>query len=1136
MPIEARRIALHVYLLLIVTSGTLMGALGFVVGLFLPPDDLLGRVLTPGGALGVMLSALGLYCCLNGRCRLKGSLALAVMMLGGLSLWDQLFPPLAPVHPLLARLGSSSLPMALMLLATGPCLLLGKESPRGRRCWRGTGAVALVAGALLMLLQWTGEAAAWQGAHPAASTIVSLYLVVFGLALWLATGLDGPLALGRGAYLIGTLGMGITCLGWYLLSLSHHLELRQQSGQTGENMAAAVAEVVAGHVQLLHRLGERTAPTASREPQASHRLDAASYLRDFNSIKFLWLADGDGAVIWRLHQPDAGVDPLAAGSAALHDWLRVPSPEPRLLVLSGLYPEPDPAAILISLPLAAAPEPGMQLLAKVSLTEVLRHNVHMKLAPFAVHAYLDGRELLDLSESGSHRHGLELARRGLRLPHGPELTLVTYLDDRRALALAAHLRLLMALTGFFLSFLAAISFELAKLSRRKGQALQQARQHLERQQGIEQMISRGQPLATILDEICRLLAVQLPGSRAEVVMAPAGREGEGEWYPVLSGGGAELGGLRIVPGEGEPGRERQQHVENAVALVALALEREQNHRLLLENEQRYRSLFDYNPDAVFSLDLEGIFTSVNPAFCELLMLTADSVVGRSFRLLVEPAEQALAEQAFRQVVTGLARRYQLTADNGRGIRVDLDVTKLPIVVNGRITGVYGIAKDITRQQEDARRLAHHAGHDALTGLPNRSLLEQRMALLGRGQGTLVVMFIDLDGFKPINDSLGHGVGDRLLVEVARRLEGLMSVNDMVARFGGDEFVALLAGLDGPEAAERLARRVLAALAQPYRIGHNELFITASIGLAGRAAERNEAGPLLQQADMAMYEAKRQGRNHWQWYNEALNSVMVRRVVLRNELQDAIDHHHLELYYQPLFNRQGEVPGVEALLRWKHPHKGYISPAEFIPLAEETGQIIAISEWVMARACRDAAQLRELGDYRVAVNLSPLQFYRSSFLDTLRAKLREAALPASALELELTEGILMDDAQHAITLLEEIRAMGIRVAIDDFGTGFSSLSYLKHLPVHKVKIDRSFIQDVTEASHDAAIVRGIMVMAHELDLEVVAEGIETRAQFERLRGDGCDLFQGFYFARPMPLDQLRSFLLETRSAHLTTVNK
>ncbi|KAA0874651.1 putative bifunctional diguanylate cyclase/phosphodiesterase [Nitrincola tapanii] len=455
----------------------------------------------------------------------------------------------------------------------------------------------------------------------------------------------------------------------------------------------------------------------------------------------------------------------------------------------------------------------------------------------------------------------------------------------------------------------------------------------------------------------------------------------------------------------------------------------------------------------------------------------------------------------------------------------------------RIARAAGLASlAIERHQDRARlrdyeaRLAYFASHDRLTSLPNRAVLEDRLRhdfdLARRHQRLLSLMFIDLDGFKPINDSLGHQVGDAILTAAAERIQRVLQPSDTLSRFNADEFVLLLPNLEDEDQTQALAEQILHHLALPYLLEPEALHLTASIGIATNHDPAQDALELIQFADQAMTRAKQQGRNTFEWYTHDISERLNQRVSLRRELQEAIDAEKLELHYQPLVCAQTlEVISLEALLRWNHPDKGYISPADFIPLAEETGQIIPLSNWVIKQACLDSLdlekQLHKL--YPIAVNISPLQFRRSSFLDHLFASLEEFQRPTQALELELTEGILMDNPDTAIRLLKLLRLAGVKVAIDDFGTGFSSLSYLKRLPISKIKIDRSFVREVTHSSADAAIIQGVISMAHHMQLQVVAEGIEKPEQQAFLQQSGCDLLQGFLFARPMSKPALLEFL-------------
>ncbi|MGM0564625.1 MAG: EAL domain-containing protein [Pseudomonadota bacterium] len=519
---------------------------------------------------------------------------------------------------------------------------------------------------------------------------------------------------------------------------------------------------------------------------------------------------------------------------------------------------------------------------------------------------------------------------------------------------------------------------------------------------------------------------------------------------------------------------------------------------------------------------------VNPAFCNITGYSSHEVLGRNCRLLqgegtcrdsIEKIRQALRDRHETQVVL---RNYRKD-----GTPFWNQLTLAPVFDDSdHCTHYVGIQEDITRQRESEYQLLRQTTHDMLTGLPNRLSFERRMIddhrFSSQHSAGVAVLFIDLDGFKPINDGLGHRVGDLLLVAVARRLEELVQPGELLSRFEADDFALLMpdAGDEG-RIVER-AERILGALTYPFEVADREIHISASIGIAAIDGPVQHAAQAIQQAEVAVKEAKEQGRNCWHWFGEDFSVTTEAYVEVRRNIHNGIDKEEFVLHYQPLVNADDHaIHTVEALIRWVRPEEGMISPGEFIPVAEKTGQIVSIGRWALQRACADlVAMNRQSGrEWRVAVNISPLQFRRAGFFGELEQALERSGLRPDLLELEVTEGVLMSGTEKTIGLLRDIRALGVGVAIDDFGTGYSSLSYLRNLPINKVKLDRSFVGDIARSEKSAAIVEGVINIAHNLDLGVVAEGVETAEQGESLRAKHCDWLQGFYFARPQSVEDL-----------------
>ncbi len=456
-----------------------------------------------------------------------------------------------------------------------------------------------------------------------------------------------------------------------------------------------------------------------------------------------------------------------------------------------------------------------------------------------------------------------------------------------------------------------------------------------------------------------------------------------------------------------------------------------------------------------------------------------------------------------------------------------------------ITGMSMIAC-LLEDEREASELAtvemeHLAYHDALTGLPNRPLYMDRLimslAQASRTNQKVAVFFLDLDRFKDINDSLGHSTGDGLLKAVAERIRRCVREGDTVARFGGDEFTLLIPRIDHIEDAAKIAQKILETLKIPFSIAEHELFVTTSVGISIYPNDGSDPETLVRNADTAMYRAKDQGRDNYQLYAPAMNARALERLALENMLRKAISHRELVLFYQPVADVQSKnIVGVEALIRWKHPELGLVSPAHFISVAETSGLIIPIGDWVLRTACKQTKIWHKKIDSEltVAVNLSARQFQQPNLTEEIAEVLEETGLQAKFLELEITESNAMQNAENTIYTLRELKALGVRIAMDDFGTGYSSLNYLKRFPIDTLKLDQSFVRDITSDSSDAAIATAVIAMAHSLDLKVIGEGVETEEQFAFLQTQRCDYLQGYLFSPPLAVENLETYLLERKA--------
>jgi len=543
-------------------------------------------------------------------------------------------------------------------------------------------------------------------------------------------------------------------------------------------------------------------------------------------------------------------------------------------------------------------------------------------------------------------------------------------------------------------------------------------------------------------------------------------------------------------------------------------------------------------DRAIESSVNGIFiAAAAPDDCRLIYLNAafSQIIGTPRdKALGQPCLCAGDDDGFAVIRAAIAEGRDgyttLSRQRADGSQQWIELFLSPVRGDAdSISHYVGVLNDVTARKEAEGQLAFLANHDSLTNLPNRSLfddrLRQALARADRGNG-FAVCFIDLDRFKLINDSLGHAAGDAVLIEVARRLGGLCRGADTLARLAGDEFVMLLEDIADAGAAAGIAQRILAALAQPLHVGGRDIDVGASLGMALHPDDGNDATSLLRNADAAMYAAKAAGRNTFRFYDEAMNRRASQRLALESDLRRAVARGQLELFYQPqIRSADGQLAGVEALLRWRHPERGLVSPVEFIPLAEEAGIITELGEWALAEAARQIVAWRQqgIGVPRMAVNLSPRQFHAADLANRLERILTAAGAANEWIELEITESAAMAHPEGAVEVLQRLRERGIQVAMDDFGTGHSSLAMLRTLPLNVLKLDRSFVQHLPESETDAAVASAVVTLARRLGLSVVAEGVETEAQQHFLAGIGCDLLQGFLFSRPLPSTEFEVWL-------------
>jgi diguanylate cyclase (GGDEF)-like protein/PAS domain S-box-containing protein len=562
-----------------------------------------------------------------------------------------------------------------------------------------------------------------------------------------------------------------------------------------------------------------------------------------------------------------------------------------------------------------------------------------------------------------------------------------------------------------------------------------------------------------------------------------------------------------------------------------------------QREEHYRALVQGSSDVLTICERDGTIKFISPAIYRVFGFHPDDLVGTALADLVHPEDVRRVTAEVADVVAKPGRpvlvecRYRHA--DGRWLYVEALVSN--DLDHPNIAGLVFNTRDVSERKELERQLTHQAFHDPLTGLANRALFRDRVRhalnLRARTEAPLAVLFLDLDGFKSVNDSLGHAVGDKLLDSVAGRLQAVVRPGDTVARLGGDEFAVLLEDLDGLHVAQQIAARFIEELQTAFTLAGHEVFVGASVGLA-LAAGDDDADELLRNADLAMYRAKALGKGRCEVFEPDMHAAALERMAIEGDLRHAVVRGELRLHYQPVVElATGRIVGVEALLRWQHPTRGLVSPLDFINVAEESGLIVPVGRWVLTEACRQVARWqRDTGlPLRLSVNISARQLQAPRLAEHVAKTLRSSGVRPADLVLEITESMLVDDAERTIGKLHLLRELGVRLAIDDFGTGYSSLNYLRRLPVDVLKIDRSFVQGIGTESELTSLTGAIVGIGRDLGLETVAEGIEERGQLDALRGMGCVLGQGYLYARPLPPEELAGLLGAGRVLDATAVS-
>ena len=684
-------------------------------------------------------------------------------------------------------------------------------------------------------------------------------------------------------------------------------------------------------------------------------------------------------------------------------------------------------------------------------------------------------------------------------------------------------------------------------------------------QAIDTAITAGQSFALLMQNSydLALLDLHLPDGNGHEIMAYI-REHQPDCRVIIASGDSQIdaaikslrmGAYDYLRKPYEP-EDLINTVRNVVRKLELERENVRMAQQIEQSEQWHRLLVNTSPDVIYTLDALGRFTYLNDSIQRTLGFMPGELVGRDYTTIISHDQAETAQHHFNERRTGerATRNFELLlrrkddllsslTERTSDQRIVVELSSMGMyrparmgLGMGEFLGTYGVARDISARKQAEATITFQAYHDLLTGLPNRSLFKDRlgqaMVHAKRHGQTMATLFLDMDHFKVVNDTLGHLVGDGLLQALAQRLRDCLREGDTLSRIGGDEFMLLLPHIRSRDNAAYIAQKIISSLKQPFYVEGHELYAGMSIGIAIYPDDGDNIETLIKHADIAMYHAKDHGRNDYKFFTQDLHKSFTGRLAIENEMRHALEKKEFEVFYQPQVAVESQrVRGMEALVRWNHPTRGIVSPTDFIPIAEECGLITPISEWVMDEACRQAQLWRSdvLPKISMAINLSARQIEHPQFVEKFMHCLRQHVPDGHGIEIEITESTLMRDIDGAISKLRKLADMGVEISIDDFGTGYSSLSYLKKLPINTIKIDRSFIHDLTgHMNNGSTIVAGIAAMAKGLNLKVVAEGVETQEQLDYLKSLGCDIYQGFFYSRAVNAEAATEILTRNQA--------